>query len=194
MESVMNKVRMIVLSPILAIVAVAAASVPASAAPLDQAHFHDSGSEILDDVCGLTVRFDFEIDGSFLLKSRGPDGLAYGAEHVRRTESLTNLANGKTVTFEHAFTTMDQKVTDNGDGTLTVLVKTVGRFIDTGPDGRLVQASGGAWFELLIDHAGTPTDPFDDEFLEFLGIVKVTGTPDSRSDIFFCDDLIASIA
>jgi hypothetical protein len=52
----MKTVRAMVLSPILAIVAMAAASLPASAAPLDQAHFHDSGSEILDDVCGLTVR------------------------------------------------------------------------------------------------------------------------------------------
>ena len=27
-------------------------------------------------------------------------------------------------------------------------------------------------FEILIDHAGTPTDPTDDEFLAFLGEVK----------------------
>src|SRR5262245_924834 len=185
MESVMKTVREIMLSPILAVVAVAAVSIPASAVPLEQAHFHDSGSEILDDVCGLTVRFDFDIDGSFLLKSRGPDGLLYGAEHVRSTRSFTNLANGKTVTFEYAYTSMDQKVTDNGDGTLTVLVKTVGRFIDTGPQGRLVQASGGEWFDLLVDVDGNG---------EFLGILKVTGTPDARSVIFFCDDLIASIA
>src|SRR5262245_65392313 len=91
MESVMKTVREIMLSPILAVVAVAAVSIPASAAPVEQAHFHDSGSEILDDVCGLTVRFDFEIDGSFLLKSRGPDGLLYGAEHVRRDRKSTRL-------------------------------------------------------------------------------------------------------
>jgi hypothetical protein len=49
----------------------------------------------------------------------------------------------------------------------------------------LVRASGGEWIELLIDVDGNG---------EFLGIVKVTGTPDARSAISFCDDLIASIA
>jgi hypothetical protein len=184
MESVMKTVRAMVLSSTLAVVAVAAASVPASAAPVEQGHFHDSGSQIFD-ACGLTLRYDFEVDGSFLVKSRGPDGLLYGAEHLRSTQSFTNLANGKFYTAENVYTTMDQKVTDNGDGTLTVLVKTVGRFIDTGPDGRLNNTSGGVWFELLIDVDGNG---------EFLGLVKVTGTPDNRSVISFCDDLVASIA
>ena len=37
--------------------------------------------------------------------------------------------------------------------------------------------------EVLIDDGGTPTDPFDDEFLEFLGVVKEST---GRSDDF-CD-------
>jgi hypothetical protein len=42
-----------------------------------------------------------------------------------------------------------------------------------GPDGKAIARNPGQLrFELLIDNGGTPTDPSDDEFLEFLGFVK----------------------
>jgi hypothetical protein len=51
-----------------------------------------------------------------------------------------------------------------------------------GPEGKaIVRDPGQIRFELLIDNGGTPSDPFDDEFLEFLGIVK---GPTGRSDDF----------
>jgi hypothetical protein len=38
-------------------------------------------------------------------------------------------------------------------------------------------------FEIRVDHGGTPTDPSDDAFLEFLGVVKEsTGRTDD-----FCE-------
>jgi hypothetical protein len=81
------------------LLALAATIGPASAKPLERVHFHDSGSEVIEGFCGdLTVRFDFEVDGTFLLNPHGPDGLAYGLENFRGTESLTNLANDKTIT------------------------------------------------------------------------------------------------
>jgi hypothetical protein len=42
-----------------------------------------------------------------------------------------------------------------------------------GPNGKaLARNPGQVRFEILIDNAGTPSDPSDDEFVEFLGLVK----------------------
>jgi hypothetical protein len=71
------------------------------------------------------------------------------------------------------FISKDLKVTDKGDGTLTILVMSTGSSKVHGPDsGFLFNDPGQIRFEVLIDHGGTPTDPSDDEFLEFRGFVK----------------------
>jgi hypothetical protein len=164
---------------------------PVTAAPLEREHFHDSGSEVFEEFCGdLTVRFDFEVDGTFLFNFHGPDGLGYLVETVHGTESWTNLANDMTFTRVFTSVSKDLKVTDNGDGTLTLLVMGVGSSRGFGPDGELLLIDAGTFrFEILIDHAGTPTDPSDDEFLEFLGVVKdLTGRADTAGRDF-CDDI-----
>lgn len=138
---------------------------------------------MIENFCGdLTVREVFEVRGKFLLRPQGPDGLAYGMENVHGTVTTTNLANGKTLTetFNNVF--KDLKVTDNGDGTLTLLVLGTGGNKIYGPDGKLLfNNPGQIRFELLIDHGGTPADPFDDEEIEFLGLVKgSTGRNDAE--------------
>jgi hypothetical protein len=77
------------------------------------------------------------------------------------------------VTHVLNFLDKDRKVTDNGDGTLTILVGQTGgdRWYDS--DGKVVfKDGGGVWFKVLVDNNGTPTDPFDDEFIEFLGVSR----------------------
>jgi hypothetical protein len=67
----------------------------------------------------------------------------------------------------------DQRVTDNGDGTLTILVLATGNAVLYGEEGEAIARNPGQIrYELLIDHGGTPNDPSDDEFVEFLGEVK----------------------
>jgi hypothetical protein len=84
----------------------------------------------------------------------------------------------------------DLKVTDNGDGTLTLLVLATGNSILYGMNGEAIARNPGqVRFELLIDHNGTPTDPSDDEFLAFLGIVKEST---GRSDDF-CAASVAAL-
>lgn len=177
------------------LLALAAMISPASAKPLERVHFHDSGSEVIEGFCGeLTVRFDFEVDGTFLLNPHGPDGLAYGLENIHGTESLTNLANDKTITRVFNVTSKDLKVTDNGDGTLTILVLATGGERWYGPDGQFLFSNPGQTrFELLIDHGGTPTDPTDDEFLEFLGVVKGSTGRNDLTDENFCDQILSVI-
>jgi hypothetical protein len=163
-----------VVIPVLAILAV-----PAAAQPLEQAHYSDSASWIWEDYCHvdgrseLTVQYDQQFEGNFLLKARGPDGLVYGHDLSRFTTVRTNLTNGKTVTTDGVENHHDQTVIDNDDGTLTVreAVTLSQRSYDS--SGRILDhAAGRAVFEYLIDDNGTPTDPYDDEFLEFVGFAK----------------------
>ena len=91
----------------------------------------------------------------------------------RVTNVYTNLDNGNTVTEVGNFVDKDLRVTDNGDGTLTILVLSTGNIAVYGPDGKaLARNPGQIRFELLIDHGGTPRDPSDNVSLEFLGEVK----------------------
>ena len=156
--------------------------------------FHDEFTEVAADFCGvpgLTVRSDVVVDGRFTFKRRGPDGLAYFMQHARISSVDTNVANGKFVVFKSNVMEKDLRVTDNGDGTLTLLVLATGNAVLYGMDGKAIARNPGqVRFELLIDHAGTPSDPSDDEFLEFLGIVKgSTGRSDD-----FCAASVAALS
>ena len=146
----------------------------ASARPLEHGEFHDEGTFIDHDFCdvaGLDVRGSFVFDNRFLVNSHGKDALIYFQENYLATTVFT--ANGNTVTSVVRAISKDLRVTDNGDGTLTILVLSTGNSAVYGPDGKaLARNPGQVRFELLVDHGGTPTDPSDDEFLEFLGLVK----------------------
>lgn len=169
------------------------ASTPAMAEQWEREQFHDVGSEVIDD-CGLMLRHEWDVSGSFVLNSRGPDGLAYGVETVHGTDAVTNLANGKTLTQIFNVASKDQQVTDNGDGTLTLLVLATGSGKVYGPDGKLLLSDPGQTrYELLIDTGGTPTDPTDDEFLQFLGVVFGSTGRNDLQGRDYCADLQAFI-
>ena len=163
-----------------ATVAVAMAA-PVAAAPLEHGTFHDEFSFIDPDLCGagLEVRFDVVVDGRFLVTRRGSDGLVYFMEGIHRTDTMTNLANGRTLTEDERTVQKDLHVTDNGDGTLTVLVLATGNYTLYGADGRAIARNPGQIrFELLIDHNGTPGDPSDDLELAFTLVKESTGRSD----------------
>jgi hypothetical protein len=133
-------------------------------------------TEIIDnfcDVAGLTVQRDSTIDLRSMQNPHGADGLIYLLDRVRVTSVYTNVANGNAVTEVETVVSKDLRVTDNDDGTLTILVLVTGNAVAYGPDGEAIARNPGQIrFEVLVDHGGTPTDPSDDEFLEFLGLVK----------------------
>ena len=174
-----------------AVLAVSFTTSVALAAPLDKVHFQDVTSEVVEDFCGdLTVRIDEDIRGAFLFNPHGPDGLAYASERVSGIQVITNLANDKTFTQTFSVLTKDLKVTDNGDGTLTILVMATGSSKVYGPDAKLLfNDPGQIRFEVLIDHGGTPTDSSDDEFLEFLGQVTGSTGRNDLQDRDFCADI-----
>ena len=72
-------------------------------------------------------------------------------------------------------------MTDNGDGTLTVVFKATGNAVLYGANGKAIARNPGqVQFELLIDHGGTPNDPSDDVVLSEEQVKGSTG----RSDDF----------
>ncbi len=142
------------------------AAAPASGAPLVHERFTETSSVVVDDFCDeITARIDEVATGMFLLKRRGPDGLAYGQATVRRTLSFTNLANDKTFTFVGSFVDKDVDVIENEDGTFTVTTQTAGGSRMYGPEGNFLGTDAGITrLRVLVDENG--------EVLDFLGVVK----------------------
>ena len=168
------------------------AAVAAAAGPLLKERFHDEGTFVDEDFCGagFTVDGTFVTDGSVLVVPHGPDGLQYFLEHLKVTVVYTNRANGKTVTFEVTRVNKDLRVTDNGDGTLTILALATGNDVFYGPDGNVIGRNPGqVRVEILVDHGGTPTDPFDDEFLAQELVKGSTGRSDD-----FCEAAVPALS
>jgi hypothetical protein len=183
----MRHSRKLRLSAILALGATAAVmlAAAASAGQIFRETFHEEVTEIINNYCGvpgLTVESAVVTDGRIHVVPHGRDGLPYGGLHIKQTEVVTNLANGNSVTFFSTFIDKDLRATDNGDGTLTILILATGNTVLYGEDGKAIARNPGQQrIEILLDHGGTPTDPSDDEFLEFLGVVKEST---GRSDDF----------
>jgi nitrogen regulatory protein PII len=183
----MRHSRSLWLSAMLGVGAVAAVvlAAVASAGQVFRESFHEEETVVLENFCdvpGLTVEAAFVTDGRVHAVQHGRQEAPYFVEHVKRTEAYTNLANDKSVTAVVNTMTKDLRITDNGDGTITILVLATGNAVLYGEDGKaLGRDPGQIRFKILIDTAGTPSDPSDDEFLAFLGVVKgSTG----RSDDF----------
>jgi len=169
---------------------VIASAVPAGARVIDhEPRFHDFDSQVIEDFCGdLTVRVDFDVVGMFMDNSHGRDGLVYFIETHHGFVSYTNLANGESVTVTFNNVDKDLKVTDNGDGTLTVVQTHNGVTTVRASTGKLrLKDTGTLRIELLVDASGTPTDPSDDEVLEERVVKEQTGLTLEGRD--FCDDI-----
>jgi hypothetical protein len=163
----------------------------ASGKPIDRGPFHDEGTFVDDDFCGvgLTVEGDFVVDGRFKVVTHGRDQLLYFMEHVSATTMLTNPDTDRSVTVVSNVLNKDLKVTDNGDGTLTVLLMATGNDVIYGADGKAIGRNPGQIrIEFLIDHAGTPDDPFDDEVISEEVVKGSTGRTDD-----FCEVVLPAI-
>lgn len=158
------------------LLAVAAGGGPAVAKPIDSGTIHEEYSFVLTDFCGvdgLDVEGEGVDDLRFRLGSRGAAQLPYFLQQATVHQTLTNPDNDQFVTYSSRGIGKDLKVTDNGDGTFTILVLATGNETWYGMDGKAIARNPGqSRWEILIDHNGTPQDPSDDAFLEFLGDVK----------------------
>jgi hypothetical protein len=185
----MRHSRKLRLGAILALGVTAAVTLAAaaSAGQIFSEHFRGEVQvEIITDFCGetgLTVELETTADGHVHLVTHGRDGLVYFGAQIRETTVATNLANGNSVISASSFVDKDLRVTDNGDGTLTILILTTGNAVLYGEDGKAIARNPGQTrVELVVDHGGTPTDPEDDEVISFEIVKESTGRSDD-----FCD-------
>lgn len=169
-------------------IAALAFAAAANAGQIFHETFHEERVEIetnFCDVSGLTVEFVSVADGRAHAVPHGRAQLPYFGAKIELTETVTNLANDKSLTSFATFIDKDLRVTDNGDGTLTILILTTGNAVLYGNDGKVIARNPGQQrIEIRVDHRGTPTDPSDDRFLEFLGVVKEsTGRNDDYCEV-----------
>lgn len=167
--------RILAVGITIGIAVTALGAAPAGAKPLDRGPLFEEFSETFTDFCGvpgLTIEVDTVLEGRFLFNARKPGTAPYYLETILVERVYTN-AEGDFVTETERVLSKDLKVTDNGDGTLTILVLATGNASVAGADGKVIARNPGqVRFEVLIDHNDTIENPDDDVFLEFLGLVK----------------------
>lgn len=165
-------------------IALSATASSVQAKPLEQVRFHEQWTEIVHNYCGeFSVRLDFDDSGVFVVRPTGPDGLPRFTATHHGGITITNIASGKAFTFTWHYALADVRVTDNGDGTFTIVYQIPGPESIYGPDGQLLHVSGGTIrFEAIIDDAGTPSDPVDDVFISEKVISNVGGRPQDPFD------------
>jgi hypothetical protein len=175
-----------------ALLGVLAGASPASAAPLEKGRFEESGTEVLEDLCGdLDVVHNWHVTGNFLGRVKGSDGLAYYRDRNQGTNEFINPLTGKSYSNVFVSNNRDRQVVDNGDGTLTIHVQGSGTEHWYDGNGKLVLMNPGNFrFEILVDNAGTPSDPFDDEFIEFVDVDRESTGRNDLDGRDFCEDLL----
>jgi hypothetical protein len=143
-----------------------------------------------------TEEFDLECDGvpahivgteqgEGMIRHRGPDGMAYVTVHWEGNVWWTNPATGKSVHLEADFIDQDQRIVDNGDGTITLRYRGHFNEKDYNSDGSVAFRTQGVDTVLLvIDTNGTPSDVDDDEVVseDYLGFTGHSG----RDGVDFC--------
>ncbi|HEY7103074.1 MAG TPA: hypothetical protein VH573_15685 [Mycobacteriales bacterium] len=166
-------------------------SAPAAAKPLDKGRFHDVSTDFFD--CdGTPARSDTDVWVNFTFNLRGSSPFPYYRESVHGTSVTTNLNTGGTYTNVFSINSKDHVITDNGDGTITIVTIATGgsRFYDT--NGKLVlNDPGQTRFAVDIDYNGTPSDPDDDvEVPDSFRIVRDSTGRNDTAGRDFCADLV----
>ena len=158
----------------------------ATAGPPAREVIDDEMTFVEDDFCGvagMSVEIAQIIHIEIQAVPHGPDGVEYFLSHGTRNEVLTNLANDRSLTAAFKVIEKDQRITDNGDGTVTALILATGTAVLYGENGKAIARNPGQTrFEILFADDGT--------FLEFLGVVKEST---GRSDDF-CDAAVPALS
>ena len=171
-----------------------AAVAPAAAERASVEHVDVSESEVFAagewEVCpdlDFDVAWTWEETGVIHTQIRGADGLWFWSGRFHGVNSWANPETGHVFTETYDVNDRDHKITDNGDGTLTITAQGAGPRFYAVDGERLFTDTGVVRYRVLIDHGGTPNDPEDDEFLEFLGLDKLTGLRETDGRDFCAD-------
>ena len=97
---------------------------------------------------------------------RGADGLQYVSFRLSSTDTITNLDTGVSLRSTTVLREKDVRITDEGDGTLSIVVLLIGTTTYHEPSGALIGVDATKrTLEVVVDHAGTPDDWGDDVVL-----------------------------
>jgi hypothetical protein len=167
--------------------ALSLAAQPASGQLVDRGHDHFTDT-FAGQVCGINVNTTITVvmNGQERLASSGFP--LFQSEGVT-TVTWTNPTTGESLSARSAGVSKDLSVTDNGDGTITVLTAFNGLAEKlTLSDGTIMSMDvGRIIFATVLDYNGTPTNPDDDTFVSS-NLVSYNGPhPDAASDFsLFC--------
>ena len=176
----------------LAVAGTVLASAPATAQPIDKGHFNDVFTSDVYDCDGLPAQDSGDISGNFVLNQRGSSPFPYYRESVHGAFVTTNLLTGGTFTQVFASVSQDHVITDNGDGTITIMVNSAGGWRAYDQFGKLVLKDPGNFrFSFDIDYQGTPGDPSDDtDFDGSFQVVRDSTGVNDREGRDFCADVL----
>jgi hypothetical protein len=172
--------------------ALIALAAPAHARPVDRGTIEETFSETIRSFCGqrgLTVHHEVVVSGRFQFNVRAPGTAPYYLERLTFDETFTNKA-GERVTATSGVLDKDLRITDNGDGTMTILTLATGSSSLYNSAGKAIARDPGqVRLEFLVDHNGTLTDPFDDVQIGDATLVKgSTGRSDD-----YCAAMVAEL-
>jgi hypothetical protein len=172
-----RRLTVVAVASALGLLGVVASVAPAEARVISNEPFHQVFSVVDDQICpGLTLRIDFDIEGRRIVNTHGRDRLVYFIRTEHGTVSFTNLANDETVIQKRRTIFHDLKVTDNGDGTVTVVQADTGI---TGSTGKLgAKRTGTLRFEFVYNASGTSTDRSDEDIVREAVVKENTGQSD----------------
>lgn len=138
----MKHLRALAASALTAVMLVAG-TVTATAKPVVH-EFGEFAFSFVNDECeGLELLTEGTVKEHILINGRGPDRVPHFQANISVAGSITNLATGTSVTFTNRFLDKDLNVTDNSDGTFTVIITLAGNFTLYGPDGKRLQMDAG---------------------------------------------------
>ena len=181
--------RLVTIGAAAAAVALAAFLPAATAGQVFKATDHVEETDVFENFCdaGITVDYTLVFDLAFQFVPHG-DGLWYYVGHGRMVETFTN-ADGDTVTSTANVTEKDQELTDNGDGTFTVISLSTGNATVYGPNGKAIARNPGQTRFELVFAIHDPDDVTDDELLSRTLVKGSTGRSDD-----FCAAVVSALA
>jgi hypothetical protein len=124
--------------------------------------------------------------GTGKIRYRGKDGMPYFTLKYEGNVWWTNPDTGRSIRLRASFNEQDQRIVDNGDGTITLRWRGHFNETDYNSDGSVAfRTQGVDTVMLVIDLNGTVSDPGDDVVLseDYLGF---TGH-DGRAGVDFCE-------
>lgn len=169
-------------------------SAPAAAAKPIENVTERATETFQEEVCGIDVETTVSFVDHFIARI-GPNGFPLFQGSGRSTVTWYNPETDLSVTVKSSGSFKDLTVTDNGDGTITVVTQVVGVPVEVSlEDGTVgLKDVGRIVFSTVLDYNGTPEA--DDDIFISDEILSISGPhPDAESDFtLFCETVVEGL-